>query len=84
MHEEIAPALSSTAPYSRIRRLAEPVSVRKRSKREDIILLKASMVNGFKCPPWDKHPPPSEFVPQQDAELFMYVASGLAHCSHLT
>jgi calpain-7 len=61
----------SIAPYSQIRRLSEPVSTRKRSKREDIILLKASMVNGFKCPPWDKSPLPTEFLLQQDAQLFV-------------
>jgi calpain-7 len=66
-----AEASPSIAPYSHIHRLAEPVSSRKRSKREDIILLKASMVNGFKCPPWDKTPSPDEFQAQQDTELFV-------------
>jgi calpain-7 len=70
-HEGAASTLPSPAPYSHIRRLAEPVSTRKRSKREDIILLKASMLNGFKCPPWDKNPVPSEFVLQQDTALFV-------------
>lgn len=58
------------APYSQIRRLAEPVSSRKRSKREDIILLKASVVNGFKCPPWDKTPASDEFLAREGAEMF--------------
>jgi calpain-7 len=66
-----AEASPSIAPYSRIHRLVEPVSSRKRSKREDIILLKASMVNGFKCPPWNKTPSPEEFLAQQGAELFV-------------
>ncbi|KAF2827642.1 cysteine proteinase [Ophiobolus disseminans] len=69
-HDTTAPLSPSTASYSHIRRLAEPVSTRKRSKREDIILLKASMVNGYKCPPWEKTPSPTEFVPQQGAEHF--------------
>jgi calpain-7 len=60
----------STASNSRIHRLREPVSTRKRSKKEEIILLKASRINGFKCPPWDKEPTSTEFVVQQGEELF--------------
>lgn len=67
---ETASLLPSTAPYSQIHRLAEPMSTRKRSKKEDIILLKASIVNGFKCPPWDKTPSTGEFLPQDGVELF--------------
>lgn len=63
-------AAPSLASYSHIRRLAEPLSTRKRSKKEEIILLKASMVNGFKCPPWDKFPSPAEFVRLQGEDLF--------------
>lgn len=65
-------AAPKLAPSSHIHRLAEPVSTRKRSRKEDIILLKASVVNGFKCPPWDKNPAPSDFTPQHGQELFMY------------
>jgi calpain-7 len=68
--EEMAPPSPSAAPYSNIHRLPEPISTRKRSKKEEIILLKASVVNGFKCPPWDKNPSAAEFVAQQGAELF--------------
>lgn len=60
----------AVASYSQIHRLKEPVSSRKRSKKEDIILLKASIVNGFKCPPWDKNPSPSEFALQAGVGLF--------------
>jgi calpain-7 len=70
-HEGAASTSPSIASYSHIHRLAEPASTRKPTRREDIILLKASMVNGFKCPPWDRNPPPSEFMAQQDTELFM-------------
>jgi calpain-7 len=70
-HEGAASASPSIAPYSHIHRLAEPASTRKPTRREDIILLKASMVNGFKCPPWDRNPSPSEFMAQQDTEPFM-------------
>lgn len=48
-------------PATRIRKLREPVSSRKRKTKEDIILLKASLVNGVKCPPWDKTPNAAEF-----------------------
>ncbi|KAF2685818.1 cysteine proteinase [Lentithecium fluviatile CBS 122367] len=57
--------LPSLASYSHIRRLAEPVSTRKRTKKEEIILLKASVIAGFKCPPWDKTPLSNEFVPSE-------------------
>jgi calpain-7 len=70
-NEGAASASPSIASYSHIHRLAEPASTRKPTRREEIILLKASMVNGFKCPPWDRNPPPSEFMAQQDTELFM-------------
>lgn len=63
----IAPKLASP---SHIHRLTEPVSTRKRSRKEDIILLKASVVNGFKCPPWDRTPAPTEFVQPNGQELF--------------
>lgn len=68
--DQTTPLAPSIAAYSHIQRLAEPVTTRRRSKREDIILLKASMVNGFKCPPWDRNPTTDEFVPQPGAELF--------------
>ncbi|RAR07644.1 cysteine proteinase [Stemphylium lycopersici] len=52
----------ATAPHSQIHRLREPVSTRKLPARESIILLKASTVNGFKFPPWDKNPSADEFA----------------------
>lgn len=61
------------ASPAHIRRLTEPVSNRKRSRKEDIILLKASVVNGFKCPPWDKTPAAAEFLRENGQELFQYV-----------
>ncbi|KAL5116824.1 cysteine protease [Pleosporales sp. CAS-2024a] len=71
VHNEVSASASpSMAPYSSIRRLVEPASTRKRSKREDIILLKASIVNGFKCPPWDNNPPSEEFVLGQSEGLY--------------
>jgi calpain-7 len=63
------------ASPAHVRRLTEPVSTRKRSRKEDIILLKASVVNGFKCPPWDKVPAAAEFVPENGQEVFQYVCT---------
>ncbi|KAF2129911.1 cysteine proteinase [Dothidotthia symphoricarpi CBS 119687] len=68
--EQAAPKPPSTTSYSHVRKLAEPISSRKRSKKEDIILLKASVVNGFKCPPWDKNPSPNEFALQEGVKLY--------------
>jgi hypothetical protein len=64
-------AMSSSASPAHIHRLTEPISTRKRSKKEDIILLKASVVNGFKCPPWDKNPAATDFTPQNGQDLFV-------------
>lgn len=56
-----------------VHRLIEPLSTRKRTRKEDIILLKASVVNGFKCPPWDKSPAAAEFLWENGQNLFQYV-----------
>lgn len=60
----------STASTSHIHRLREPISTRKRAKKEEIILLKASRINGSKCPPWSQDPATTDFVPQQGDALF--------------
>jgi calpain-7 len=65
------PIPPKVASRAHIHRLTEPVSTRKRSKKEDIILLKASVVNGFKCPPWDKNPATTDFTPQDGQALFV-------------
>ena len=46
---------------SHVRTLREPLSSRKRTTKEEIILLKASIVNDVKCPPWNKSPSADEF-----------------------
>lgn len=56
-----APAQPKTS-VSHVRTLREPLSSRKRAVKEEIILLKASLVNGIKCPPWDKIPSSDEFA----------------------
>jgi calpain-7 len=63
----------STAPHSQIHRLREPISSRKLPPRESIILLKASIVNGFKFPPWDKAPSADEFVSEEGAAPYTYI-----------
>ncbi|KAL1601833.1 cysteine protease [Paraconiothyrium brasiliense] len=55
------PLISSNTSVSHVRKLREPISSRKRTTKEEIILLKASLVNGVKCPPWDKIPSANEF-----------------------
>ena len=56
------------------RTLKEPQSTRKLEKREQILLLKASFLNGFKFPPWTTPPEPNEFELRQGEELFLYVS----------
>ncbi|OAK95249.1 cysteine proteinase [Phaeosphaeriaceae sp. SRC1lsM3a] len=70
MRDKAHSSSPSKTVYSHVHRLTEPISTRRRAKREDIILLKASMVNGFKCPPWDRNPSPDEFVAIRNTELF--------------
>jgi calpain-7 len=55
-----------------VRKLREPISSRKRTRKEEIILLKASLVNGVKCPPWDKIPSVDEFA-LNGSGFFTYV-----------
>jgi len=57
-------------PHGRVRKLTPPISTRKLTKKEGIILWGASIVNGFKCPPWEKNPASSEFALEPGAELF--------------
>lgn len=66
------PSTGTKNPVSHIRKLREPVSSRKRTTKEEIILLKASFVNDMKCPPWDKIPSADEFV-ANDSGDFVYV-----------
>jgi hypothetical protein len=63
----------STAPHSQIHRLREPISSRKLPPKESIILLKASVVNGFKFPPWDKTPSADEFVLEDGVAPYTYI-----------
>lgn len=50
-----------------------PVSSRRLTTREEIILLEGSKLNGFTFPPWVHPPDSSEFEPKNEGELFTYV-----------
>jgi calpain-7 len=56
------------------RLLKEPQSTRQLPNHEQILLLKAGFLNGFKFPPWTGPPASSEFELQDGEELFMYVS----------
>jgi len=60
-------------PPAEPRKLAEPLSSRKPSTREQIILLEGSRLNGFMFPPWKCPPEPCEFELQDGHDLFLYV-----------
>lgn len=53
----------SWQPSSQVgnRSLKEPISKRKLSTREEIILLESAKLNGFLFPPWRNDPNPQEF-----------------------
>lgn len=59
-------------PQTQIHRLREPISSRKLPAKESIILLKASVVNGFKFPPWDKTPSADEFISEEGVAPYTY------------
>jgi calpain-7 len=61
---------SPPAAAAHVHRLKEPVSTRKRATKEEILLLRASVVNGCKFPPWQKNPSSSEFVLEDGSEPF--------------
>lgn len=58
----VGPSTKASNSVSHVRKLREPLSTRRRTTKEEIILLKASRVNGLKCPPWDKIPSADEFA----------------------
>ena len=62
---------ATTEPKPRC--LKEPVSTRQLPKSEQILLLKASYLNGFKFPPWTASPVDGDFARADDEDLFLYV-----------
>jgi hypothetical protein len=70
---------------SKVRILKEPQSQRKLPTSEQVLLLKAGYLNGFKFPPWTTPPEPSKFELCEGEELFLYVSliqSPLSYCFH--
>jgi hypothetical protein len=59
----------------KVRALKEPQSQRKLPTSEQVLLLRAGYLNGFKFPPWTTPPAPSEFELREGEELFLYVSS---------
>lgn len=55
---------------SKLKKLNEPVSTRKLTTAEEILLLKASKLNGFKFPPWKGPPLDADFVLKDDQVRF--------------
>lgn len=52
------------------RLLKEPVSKRKLSTREEIIILESAKLNGFLFPPWKENPESAEFDSNSQEVLF--------------
>ncbi|KAL4907540.1 calpain-like protease palB [Aspergillus multicolor] len=49
--------------------LRAPASTRKFTNREEILLLEASKLNGFKFPPWTKEPSNEDFIVGTDGDV---------------
>lgn len=71
-HDGVA---NNAAGIAKIKILEEPVSTRVLPTSEQILLLKASLINGFKFPVWKGPPEDSDFELKEDGQLFQYVAS---------
>lgn len=56
---------------SKAKVLKEPLSNRSFSKREQILLLQNSRLNGFAFPPWKAPPDPGEFALNESGEKFL-------------
>lgn len=69
---------------SAIKKLEEPVSLRQQSTAEKILLMKASQLNGFKFPPWQRPPADTEFNLGPGETPFQYVVDCSLRQSHLT
>lgn len=63
---------------SQFKQLREPISSRLTTRTEEILLLKASKINGFKFPPWKDEPKDSEFELTAGGQPFLY-ANGPIH-----
>ena len=63
----------SSSNMALTRQLKEPQSTRELPKQEQIMLLRASYLNGFKFPPWTTIPKASEFELKDGDAPFTYV-----------
>lgn len=59
-----------TSTASSVRLLKPPESSRQLPKREQILLLKAGYLNGFKFPPWTNPPAPDEFELREGEQMY--------------
>lgn len=55
----------------KVKVLKEPLSTRTSSKREQILLLQSSKLNGFAFPPWKGPPDPGDFALDESGEKFL-------------
>lgn len=69
----LRPVVNGVTKGSKTFKLKEPKSIREISKAEQILIFKASYLNGFKCPPWTGSPAASDFAPKDGENLFLYV-----------
>lgn len=60
---------TSTSPGKAVKTLSEPLSIRHQSNAEQIIVLRASKLNGSTFPPW-KDPPSSDQFRNEDGGVF--------------
>jgi len=64
---------AKAANSNKQRALEEPRVTRNLSKSEQILLLKAGYLNGFKFPPWTIPPAPDDFELGDGKDLYTYV-----------
>lgn len=63
----------TSSNYNASRTLKQPESSRNLSNSEQILLLRASFLHGFKFPPWTKSPAPELFELKDGEDMFLYV-----------
>lgn len=61
---------SGRAAFIAAREFKEPSSSRTLPRSEQILVLRASILNGAKYPPWTKEPTPDEFIPKDGEPLY--------------
>lgn len=69
--EQWTPSARDQIDAKKVVKLNEPVSTRKLTTSEKILVLKASHLNGSKFPPWNGIPDDSEFEHSPEQQLFV-------------